>query len=89
MSPYEVQYGRKCRFPISWDNPMENITLGPELLKEMEREMIKIRQDLKTSQDRKKSYEGSKRIHKEFKVGDHVYLRVKPKRRSPRKEWDQ
>jgi hypothetical protein len=84
MSPFEVLYGRKCRVPISWDNPVDKITLGPELLKEMEQAMIKIRQNLKVAQDRQKSYADSKRTHKEFKVGDHVYLRVKPKRSSLR-----
>jgi hypothetical protein len=36
MSMFEVLYGRKCRVPISWDSPVDRITLGPELLKEME-----------------------------------------------------
>jgi hypothetical protein len=84
MSPFEVLYGRKCRVPISWDSPVDRITLGPELLKEMEHAMVKIRQNLKVAQDRQKSYADSKRTHREFKVGDHVYLRVKPKRSSLR-----
>jgi hypothetical protein len=44
--------------------------------------MTKIRQNLKLAQDRKKSYVDNKRTNKEFKVGYHVYLRVKPKRSS-------
>jgi hypothetical protein len=44
--------------------------------------MIKIRQNLKISQDKQKSYADNKRTHKELYVGDHVYLRVKPKRSS-------
>jgi hypothetical protein len=84
MSMFEVMYGIKCRVPISWDNPMEKITLGPELLKEMEHVMVKIRQNLKVSQDKKKSYDDSKRTHIDFKIGDHVYLQVKPKRISHR-----
>jgi hypothetical protein len=63
---------------------MDKITLGPEFLKEMEQEMIKIRWNMKVAQYRKKRYIQSKRTHKEFKVGDHVYLRVKPKRISLR-----
>jgi hypothetical protein len=34
--------------------------------------------------DRQKSYADRNRTHKEFKVGDHVYIRVKPKRSSLR-----
>ena len=44
--------------------------------------MVKIRQNLKASQDRKKSYVDKGRNHKEFKVGDHVFLKVKAKRSS-------
>jgi hypothetical protein len=84
MSLFEVMCGRRCRVPISWDNPVDKITLGPELLKEMEHTMVKIRQNIKVAQDRQKSYADNKITHKEFKVEDHVYLRVKPKRSSPR-----
>ena len=49
MSPYEALYGRRCRTPLTWDNPMNRVVLGPELLKEMEKEVIKIRQNLKVA----------------------------------------
>jgi hypothetical protein len=55
MSPFEALYGRRCNTPISWDNPVNRITLGLEMLKEMEQEVIKIKQNLKTTQDRQKS----------------------------------
>jgi hypothetical protein len=35
-------YGRKCNIPISWDNPVDKISLGPDMLKEMEQEVTKI-----------------------------------------------
>jgi hypothetical protein len=70
--------------PISYDNPVENISLGPDMLKEMEHKVTKIKRNLKVAQDMQKSYANKSRTHKEFKVGDHVYLRVKP-RRSPLK----
>jgi hypothetical protein len=63
MIPFEVLYGKKCRVPIIWDSPVDRITLGLELLKEMDQSMIKIRRNLKIAQDRKKSYENSKRNH--------------------------
>jgi hypothetical protein len=61
MSPFEVLYGKKCIFPIRWDIPLERLTLGLELLKEMEQAMVKIRHNLKVAQDRKKSYADRKR----------------------------
>ena len=36
MSPYEALYGRRCRTPVTWDNPVNRVVLGPELLKETE-----------------------------------------------------
>jgi hypothetical protein len=56
------------------------------MLKKMEEEVIKIRKNLKVAQDRKKSYVDNKQTHKEFKLGDHVYIRFKPKRISLRME---
>jgi hypothetical protein len=67
---------------VSWDNPTDRVVVGPELLKEMEEQMIKIKQNLKAAQDRHKSYADSNRTHREFKVGDHVFLKVKTNRSS-------
>jgi hypothetical protein len=43
MSPFEALYGRKCNTPVSWDNPTDRIVVGPELLRDMEDQMIKIK----------------------------------------------
>jgi len=80
MSPFEVLYVRKCRVPISWENPLDKIIVRPKLLKKMEHTMIHIRKNLKISQDRQKRYANSKITHQEFKLGYHVYLMVNPKR---------
>ena len=37
---------------------------------------------MKASQDRQKSYDDKNITHREFKVGDHVFLRVKANKRS-------
>ena len=52
MSPYEFLYGKSCRTPVTWDNLVNRVVLGPELLKEMEQEVVKIRKNLKATQDR-------------------------------------
>ena len=56
---------------------MNRVVLGPELLKEMEQEVVKIRQNLKAAQDRQKIYADKHRMNRELSVGDHVYLRVR------------
>jgi hypothetical protein len=45
MSPFEALYGRKCN--MRWDNPSDREVVGPELLREMEEKMMKIKQNLK------------------------------------------
>ena len=49
MSLYEALYGRRCRTPVTWDNPMNRVVLGPKLLREMEQEVVKIRHNLKAT----------------------------------------
>jgi hypothetical protein len=56
--------------------------VGPKFLKKMEEQMMNIKQNLKVSQDRKKSYSDKNRTHRDFKVGDHVFLKVKSNRSS-------
>ena len=36
LSPFEILYGRKCNTPITWSNLIDRLTLGPDLLKELE-----------------------------------------------------
>jgi hypothetical protein len=77
MSPFETLYGRKCNTPVSWDNPTNRAVVGPYLLKEMEEKMLKIKQNLKVAEDMHKLYDDKGITHREFKVGDHVFLKVK------------
>jgi hypothetical protein len=64
---------------VSWDNPVDRVVVGPKFLKEMEEQMLKIKQNLKAAQDKKKSYADKNRNHRQFKVGDHVFMKVKAK----------
>jgi hypothetical protein len=82
MSPFEALYGRKFNTPVSWDNPANRAVVGPKFLKEMEEQMLKIKQNWKASQDRQKRYADKNRTHREFKVGEHVFLKVKANRSS-------
>jgi hypothetical protein len=56
--------------------------IRPDLLKKIEEQMVKIKHNLKVAQDRHKSYVDKKRTHIEFRVGEHVFLKVKSKRSS-------
>jgi hypothetical protein len=39
MSPFEVLYDRQCNTPVSWSNPVNNISIGPDMLKEIEQQV--------------------------------------------------
>jgi hypothetical protein len=64
---------------MSLDNPTDRTVFGPELLLEMEEQMVKIRHNLKVAQDMQKRCANKGRNQREFKVGDHVFLKVKVK----------
>jgi hypothetical protein len=57
MIPFEAQYAKKCNTPMTWDNPTNKVVLELEFLKDIEDQMVKIKENLKAVQDRKKSYE--------------------------------
>jgi hypothetical protein len=82
MSPFEVLYGRLCNTPVSWSNPVNRISIGPDMLKEMEHQVTQIKQNLKVAQNRQKIYANQNKTPREFKMEDHVYLRIKPRRSS-------
>jgi hypothetical protein len=84
MSLFEALHGRKCNTPVSWDNPAYRAVVGPNLLKETEEKMIKIKKNLKVAQDRQKIYADNNIVFRDFKVGEHVFLKVKVKRSSIR-----
>jgi hypothetical protein len=52
MSPFEALYGRQCKTLVSWSNPVDRITIRPNMMKEMEQHVIQIKQNLKIAQDR-------------------------------------
>ena len=56
MSPFEILYGHKCNTLIYWSIPIDRLMLEPYLLKYMELTVKQVKQNLKVSQDRKKSY---------------------------------
>jgi hypothetical protein len=61
MSPFEVLYESKCTTPMSWDNPVDKIMVGPIMLQEMEKMVRRIQQNLKEAQDRHKNLCTSKK----------------------------
>eukprot|EP00253_Pinus_taeda_P024097 PITA_24097 len=80
LSPFEVLYGRKCRTPSNWGGPEDRLSLGPDMLKDMEDMVKRVRANLKAAQDRQKNFVDRKRRFKEYQVGDHVYIKIQAKK---------
>ena len=80
MAPYEALYGRPCRSPICWTGVGESSITGSDLIRDTSEKVSLTRQRLLTAQSRQKSYADVRRRPLKFKVGDHVFLKVMPKR---------
>ena len=80
MAPYEAFYGRPCRSLICWTEVGESSITSPDLIKDTSKKVGVIRNRLLTAQSRQKSYADIRRRPLEFEVGDHVFLKVMPKR---------
>jgi len=52
MSPFKALYGWSCNTPINCSDPISRVSIGPDMLVEMEHEMQVIRKNLKVAQDR-------------------------------------
>ena len=80
MAPYEALYGRPGRSPLCWTEVGESSITGPDLIRDTSEKVSLIRQRLLMAQSRQKSYADVRRRPLEFEVGDHVFLKVMPKR---------
>jgi hypothetical protein len=80
MVPFEMLYGRRCRTPLFWNKTGERKVFGPDILEEAEKQVRMVRENLRVTQSRQKSYAGHRRRELSFVVGDFVYLKVSPMR---------
>ena len=80
MAPYKALYGRPCGSPLCWTEVGESSITGPDMIRDTSEKVSLIRQRLLTAKSRHKSYADVRRLPLEFKVGDHVFLKVMPKR---------
>ena len=80
MAPYKALYGRPCRSAICWTKVGESSITSPDLIRDTSEKVSLIRQHLLMAQSRQKSYADVRRQPLEFEVGDHVFLKVMPKR---------
>ena len=80
MAPYEALYGRPCRSPLCWTEVGESSITSPGLIRDTSEKVSLILQHLLMAQIHRKSYADVQRRPLEFEVGNHVFLKVMPKR---------
>ena len=80
MTPYEASYERPCRSPLGWTEVEENSITGLDLIRDTLEKVSLVRWRLLRAQSRQKSYANVRRRPLEFEVGDHIFLKVMPKR---------
>ena len=80
MPPYEALYGSPYRSPICWTEVGESSIIGLDLIRDTSEKVSLMPQLLLTAQSRQKNYADVRRRPLEFEVGDHVFLKVMPKR---------
>ena len=80
MTPYEALYGRPCRSPLCWTEVGESSIIGLDLIRDTSEKVSLIRQRLLTAQSLQKRCADVQLRPLEFEVGDHVFLKVMPKR---------
>ena len=78
ISPFEALYGRRCQTPVMWSKVRERSLFGPDMIKEAEEQVAKVRENLKAAQSRQKSYADTRRRPLELQPRDFVYLKVSP-----------
>ena len=80
MAPYEALYERSSQSPICWTEVGERCINSPNLIRDTFKKVGLIWKCLLTAQSRQKSYTNRQRQPLEFEVGDHVFLKVMPRR---------
>ncbi|CAL5438060.1 unnamed protein product [Camellia sinensis] len=80
MAPFEALYGQPCRSPVCWAEVGDAPLLGSELVRETTEKVELIPKRLVTAQSRQKSYADRRRRPLSFEVGDHVFLKISPRR---------
>jgi hypothetical protein len=68
---YAARYAEgDCRTPLHWDQPGERQVFGLDILFEAKENIRMVRENLKATQSRKRSYADTRRRELSFKVGE-------------------
>jgi hypothetical protein len=80
MAPFEALYGRQYHTSLNWFESGEKAIFGPNIVVEAKATVHRIQENLKVAKLRQESYANKGCQPLQFEVGDHVYLKVSPKK---------
>ena len=80
MAPYEALYDMPCRSPLCWLEKGEQVNFPTDYVEETTEKIKVIKDHLKATQSRQKSYADVRQRLLQFDVGDYVFLKVTPRR---------
>jgi hypothetical protein len=80
MAPFKMLYGQRCRTPLFWNETGEQKVFGLDILEEAEKQVCRVKENLRVAQSRQKSYADHRRRELSFDVEDSVCLKVSPMR---------
>lgn len=66
ISMFEALYGQSCNTTIILSNLVNRVLRGPNMMVEMEQEMLVIKKNMKVAQDIYKIYADKNRMFKDF-----------------------
>ncbi|GJX27640.1 putative reverse transcriptase domain-containing protein [Tanacetum coccineum] len=72
--------GQKCKITCLWGRIGDVSTYTTKIIHETTEKIVKIQQCLQAARDRQRSYANVKRKTLDFQVGDHVMLKVSPRK---------
>jgi hypothetical protein len=78
--PFEMLYGHRCQTVLFWNETVERKVFRPDILQEAEKQVRMVRENLRVTQSRQKSYVDHRRRELSFEVRDFIYLMVSPMR---------
>ncbi|GKC42397.1 putative reverse transcriptase domain-containing protein [Tanacetum coccineum] len=75
-APFEALYGCKCQSLVCWAKVGDSQLTGLEIINEITKKIIQIKNRIQAAQDRQKSYANVRRKPLEFQVRDRVMLKL-------------
>src|SRR3954470_5957464 len=74
MAPFEFLYGRRCRTPLNWSETGERQLFGTYMIKEVEEQVRIVRNQLKATQSRQRSYYDRHHRQESYNLDEKAYL---------------